>query len=147
ELRKESVTPCSEPENLARPLDADISVTTTLPHHKIDLILDGKAVSGLTVIDFEQNVGASRIRMGGIAGVWTHNDHRFKGYSRRVLTNSLRWMHQAGFDTSMLFGIRGYYPKYGYAPAFPQAVFTVAVRDAERVKHDRKAFKLVNYDA
>jgi predicted acetyltransferase len=56
-----------------------------------------------------------------------------KGYSRRVMENSLRWMRREGFDTSMLYGILNFYPKFGFAAAFPGLAWSLAVRDAERV--------------
>jgi len=40
-------------------------------------------------------------------------------------------MRQNGYHTTMLYGIPSYYPKFGYAKAFPHVRFNVAVRDAE----------------
>ena len=71
--------------------------------------------------------------MGGVAGVGTYQNHRFKGYSSLVMENMLRWMRQQGFDVSMLYGITGFYPKFGYVKAFPETYFEFTVRDAERL--------------
>ena len=120
-------------EHLDRPLDDRIHITTNFPTHRIALIVDGVDVSGTLVFDFQQHFGPCRLRMGGVAGVRTHQDHRFKGYSHIVLENMLRWMRQEGFDVSMLGGITGFYPKFGYVPAFPATYFEYTVRDAERL--------------
>ncbi len=71
--------------------------------------------------------------MGGIAGLRTFEPHRLKGYARRVMVGALRWMRSEGFDTTMLYGIRNFYPMFGYAEAFPNVSFSLAVRDAEKV--------------
>jgi len=133
-LRRHHVPSRSTPENLDSPVDADIRVTTELPRHKLELVVGGGAVSRLTVVDLQQQIGTQVVRMGGIAGVSTHSDHRFKGYGRRVMENSLRWMRREGFDTAMCYGIPSYYSRFGYAPAFPSVSFSIAVRDAETVE-------------
>ena len=127
-------------EYLERPLDDRIRISTNFPTHRISLIVDGEDVSGTLVFDFKQHFGPCRLRMGGVAGVRTHRDHRFKGYSRIVLENMLRWMRQEGFDVSMLYGITGFYPKFGYVPAFPETYFEFTVRDAERMTPSGYAF-------
>jgi len=124
----------SESENLDLPIDDDIRITPGTSRHLLELIVGGMSVSHATIIDFEQQIGSLSVKMGGVAGVGTREDQRFKGYSRRVLENSLRFMRQSGCDTSMLFGICSYYPKYGFAPAFPTVRSTLAVRDAERAQ-------------
>jgi predicted acetyltransferase len=132
-LCKQAIPAHAEAEALELPLDADIVVEARNPGYThISLVRDGTALSWCGVVDLPQQIGPCVLRMGGIAGVGTHDDHRFQGHSRRVLTNALRWMRGAGYDVSMLYGISGYYPKYGYAEAFPSTVHTLAVRDAER---------------
>jgi len=93
----------------------------------------GQRVSQATVIDFAQQIGGQTVRMGGVASVGTAGGHRFRGYSRQVMSAALRWMRQAGFDTSMLYGIPCFYPKFGYAPAFPASVFSLPVSAAKSV--------------
>ncbi len=131
------VPPASDAgEDLDRPLDTDINVSTTPDEGShVQLLVKGTVVSWCWVHDFQQQIGDSLLRMGGIAGVGTHQDHRFQGYARRMLHNTLRWMRQEGYDVSMLYGVPGLYPKFGYAVAFPGVVHTLAVRDAERCPH------------
>jgi predicted acetyltransferase len=147
-LRKEgSAAPLvarSTPENLALPLDERIVIASDFPTHRIALMVDGEDVSGTLVFDFAQHFGPCRLRMGGVAGVRTHRDHRFKGYSRIVLENMLRWMYQEGFDVSQLGGITAFYPKFGYVKAFPETYFEFKVCDAERLI--AKGYTFVDYE-
>jgi predicted acetyltransferase len=131
-------------EDLDRPVDAELRVTAEVSTHKLSLIVGEQEVSWLKVVDFRQHVGRDVVRMGGIAWVGTHKNHRFRGYSRRVLQNSLYWMRQAGYDTAMLYGIPSFYPKFGYAQAFPCVSFTLAVRDAERAVP--AGYQMVKFD-
>ncbi len=128
----------SDAEDLAQPLDADIRVSGDYPCWHLSLQADGQAVSWCNVVDFEQQVGTQCLSVGGIASVGTHDNYRFRGYSRRLLENALRWMRREGFDASMLYGITGFYPRFGYAEAFPIVTHTMAVRDAEQAAHGRR---------
>ncbi len=87
---------------------------------RVELSLDdGAVVSWLTIVDFVMRVGAARLRMGGIAGVGTDENHRFRGYSRKCMDAAVAHMASEGYDCSMLFGIPDYYPKWGFATAVP----------------------------
>lgn len=143
ELGKRSVRIASEPENLSLPIDPAVEVVREGDRRHVFLKVDNVIVSQLWVIEFDQQIGSRFVRMGGIGDVATHDDHRFKGYMRRVLTGALRCMRREGFDTSMLFGITSFYPKFGYAPAFPGTRFFMAVRDAEAVEPG--GYRFVDY--
>ncbi len=148
ELRKHQVETAIEPENLDVPLDGDFQVRLIEPkggpkRTRIALVIDGQDASWCEVVHFRQQFGPAHLRMGGIANVGTHEDHRFKGYSRRVMQNVLRYMRREGFDVTMLYGITSYYPKYGYAVVFPTVTHTIAVRDAERMP--ARQFKFVDF--
>lgn len=127
-------------EDLDRPLDGDILVTPGDGRWSISLLVDGQPASGCQVIDHAQQIGPCLLRMAGIAGVYTGNAYRFRGYSRRVLENTLRWMRSEGFDVSMLYGISGFYPKFGFANAFPEVKYSLALRDAELAAGKRCRF-------
>lgn len=101
-------------------------------HHQ--LLVDGDAASSLWVVDRSMQIGSAVVRMGGIAGVGTDSKHRNKGYARRVLENSTRWMAENGFDCAVLFGIQDFYDKVGYAVCLPECRFELATRDAEKAE-------------
>ena len=132
-LRGRVVLPTCDPEDLARPVEEVIRVDAEGQRSKLTLVEGGEDVSWATVVDLEQQIGRDTICLGGIAGVNTPEKHRFRGHSRRVLENALRWMRQNGFQASMLYGIPSYYPKFGYIGAFPRPTISVKVRDAETV--------------
>lgn len=86
---------------------------------KLTLFLDSEPVSHLWVIDYDMRIGSSSVRMGGIAGVWTEEKHRLKGYASRVLNYSNEFMKEEGYDVSLLFGIPNFYHRFGYATVLP----------------------------
>lgn len=92
---------------------------------------DGSRVSWLTIIDLPMRVGSAEVRMAGIAGVGTQREHRMKGYARRVLEDTVRYMAEEGYDVSTLFGIPNFYPKFGYATCMARYEGKVKTRDAE----------------
>ncbi|MFW6145894.1 MAG: GNAT family N-acetyltransferase [Planctomycetota bacterium] len=136
--------PFSGPESLDGALDQAIEISGQDDHRRLSLVIGGEAVSWCSIIDFHQQVGPCLLRMAGLARVGTHKQHRLKGYCRRVLTSALRWMRHEGYDVSMLYGIAGMYPKFGYAEAFPQVIWRVAVRDAETAP--RGTYRVVDFD-
>ncbi|MBN1343269.1 MAG: GNAT family N-acetyltransferase [Phycisphaerae bacterium] len=133
QLRQRPIPIADAPEDLDEPIDPALKVTKGPLKHLAELIIDGQSVSGLVIWDYRQQIGSQAVRMAGVGDVTTHDEHRFKGYMRRTLLASLRWMRKEGFDTSLLYGIPSFYPKFGYAPAFPDVRFTMNVRDAEAV--------------
>lgn len=123
----------------------EILATTDGPRCHRALYIDGKKVSWLTVIDYHQRIGSAVVRMGGIAGVGTEPSERMKGYSRRVIEDTIKYMQDEGFDVSWLFGIRDFYPKFGYAVCMAPTTLTIATRDAERAKNALGSFTICPY--
>ena len=77
--------------------------------------LDGQAVSVVVIFERPLRVGSSVIRMGGLGSVGTHPAHRRKGYSAQVLSNTVDYLTDSGFDISLLFtGINHHYEKAGW---------------------------------
>ena len=77
--------------------------------------LDGQAVSVVVIFERPMRVGSSVIRMGGLGSVGTHPAHRRKGYSAQVLSNTVDYLTDSGFDISLLFtGINHHYEKAGW---------------------------------
>ena len=101
------------------------------PATVIELMMRDKAVSRLTVWDLRMRVGPIPLRCGGIGGVGTDAEHRGKGYSRRVIEDSLAFMYDEGFHLAALFGIPDFYPRYGFAPALIDCEIIICTRDAE----------------
>jgi predicted acetyltransferase len=105
---------------------------------KIERVVDGKPVSGLTVWDLQMRVGCAQVRMAGIGGVWTDPEHRKRGHSRAVLERLLDFMVEEGFDVSLLFGITDYYPRWGYATVMADGTYRLVIpaESAQRAASD-----------
>lgn len=98
--------------------------------HRALLMLDGKDIARVTTLDLRMRVGSAILTMGGIAGVGTDDEHRGKGYAALLMQASLDWMREAGYDCSVLFGIRNFYHRWGYAPLWADSVLTLSVTEA-----------------
>ncbi|MEM2930892.1 MAG: GNAT family N-acetyltransferase [Thermoproteota archaeon] len=128
-------------------MGSEIRVTDSARSHRVELLLDelgGSPVSWLIINDLEVKVGKTYLKMGGIGGVGTLEEHRMKGYSRKVMEFSIEYMARNGYDVSMLFGIPDYYIRWGYASTLPNCKITIPLRNAERAKpglHARPMFK------
>ncbi len=99
--------------------------------HVRELLIDDKVACSLGIIDINMRIGASVVRMAGIAGVETRPEHRMKGHMRILLSDTLTYMQQQGYDISMLYGIPNFYTKFGYAPCHPATSLKIKTRDAE----------------
>lgn len=112
--------------------------------HELDLVLDGKSISGLEILDLGLRIGVSKFKMGGIAGVRTDDEHRMKGYASKVLSRSIEYMVEGGYDVSMLFGIEGFYQRWGFATCLPEYELTIPTRNAERSskRYNSRPFEL-----
>ncbi|MBN2583833.1 MAG: GNAT family N-acetyltransferase [Planctomycetes bacterium] len=102
-----------------------IEVLKTPSGRRIELRLDGQAASWADLPYYRMRLGRATLTVGGVAGVGTRPEHRMKGYSRRVLKRSMEVMTEDGLDVSMLFGIPGYYHRFGYRSALSD--YTVAL--------------------
>ena len=88
-------------------------------------------VSRLWIHEYQMRFGTALLKLGGIAGVGTKEEHRNKGYSRRVMEDSTVFMTENGFDVAMLFGIPDFYPKFGYSTALPETWVELDTEEAQ----------------
>ncbi len=79
---------------------------------------NGRLVSTVAVIDFQQSVRGVIKRMGGIAEVSTYPEVRYQGNIRKLMEYAFAQMQKDGFSVSMLAPFKdSYYAKFGYAMA------------------------------
>lgn len=88
-------------------------------------------ISRLWIHEYQMRFGTAQLKMGGIAGVGTVEEHRNKGYSRHVMEDSTAFLTENGFDVAMLFGIPDFYPKFGYATALPETWVELDAAEAQ----------------
>ena len=98
----------------------------------VELKLGERTVSSVQILHYTLNIGAAKVRMDGIGGVGTDEAFRNRGYSRLALEACVKEMTEGDASLSMLYGIRDFYPKFGYATAGPDhlALLTDLKRNA-----------------
>lgn len=92
-------------------------------------VVDGRMVSHWGVWDYAMRIGRSRVRTGGIGAVACHADHRRRGVMSRTVGGSIEAMRRAGYDMTVLFGIRDFYHRFGYVRAWSPTSYVVAAAD------------------
>ncbi|MBN1807740.1 MAG: GNAT family N-acetyltransferase [Planctomycetes bacterium] len=100
---------------------------------EVALYEDGDRLSNLRLLDIHVSIGGERVRAGGIAGVSTPDEHRGKGYSRKVMEGTTRFLRKQKVPAAFLFGIRHFYTKYGYAVVLPGYEAAVPVHYAKEI--------------
>ena len=94
--------------------------------------MDGeRIVSHIGAWRYRMRVGRARLLTGGIGAVMTHPRYRRRGVVSRVFGSLLRAMRQAGYDFSVLFGLRDFYDRFGYVQAWPGTDVVVRTDELE----------------
>jgi predicted acetyltransferase len=87
---------------------------------EVRLEANGDHLSRTLVIPLLMRIGEAIVRMDGIGGVATPEEHRNLGYSRRVLEAAVEVMRAGDAAITTLYGIPNYYRKFGYATCGPE---------------------------
>ncbi len=87
---------------------------------RVDLMRDEASLSNCLIVPVTIRLGAATVRVDGIGEVGTPPQHRGRGYARRLLTAAIAHMAAGDGALSMLYGIPGFYPQFGYATAGPE---------------------------
>ncbi|HEX6507290.1 MAG TPA: GNAT family N-acetyltransferase [Chloroflexota bacterium] len=93
----------------------------------VELELDGRVVSSCRIVPLRLRVGAATIRVDGIGQVETLEGYRHRGFARRVLNVALHRMEDGDADLSMLYGITGFYPQFGYIAVGPETTISLSL--------------------
>lgn len=88
----------------------------------VALMRGEEELSRALVVPMVIQLGRARLRMDGIGAVATPEQHRNRGYSRRVLEAAVELMTAGDAVLSTLYGIPSFYPRYGYATLGPEHV-------------------------
>ena len=97
--------------------------------------------------EYQMRFGSAQLKMGGICGVGTKEEHRNKGYSRHVMEHTIAYMNENGFDVSMLFGIPNFYHKFGYATVIPETYVEFDTKDVPTAAPTYQVRKFQTEDA
>ncbi len=94
------------------------------------LLVDGEIASALQIFTHTVRLGEARLKMGGFGCVTTAEPFRHKGYSARLMSDSMRFMLSKGYHVSTLFGIADFYHRWGFAFTLPEYASVIDVREA-----------------
>ncbi len=98
---------------------------------KVVLTVHGKPVTWLWIHDLVWRVGSSKVRMGGIGGMFTEPAYRNRGYAAQCMRRAVADMHEHGIAMAALFGIGGFYHRWGFASVIPEPRIKVSTRMAK----------------
>ncbi|TVQ17436.1 MAG: GNAT family N-acetyltransferase [Spirochaetaceae bacterium] len=90
---------------------------------------DDRIVTHFGVWDFGMRIGSVACRMAGIGAVETHDKYRKRGLMAQTAADCVSGLRGAGYDLSLLFGIPGFYHRFGYVRSFGEGTFTLTTRD------------------
>ena len=108
---------------------------------------DEEWLSWLGLREYQMRFGSAQLKMGGLAGVGTKEEHRNKGYSRHVMEHTIAFMNENGYDVSMLFGIPNFYHKFGYATAIPETYVEFDIKDVQAAVSTHQVRRFQTEDA
>ena len=77
-------------------------------------------------------IGTARVKIGGVLSVETEEPYRLKGYATRVMNSALDKMEADKYAISVLFGIRDFYHRFGYAPVMANSNLFMKTEDLLR---------------
>ena len=111
----------------------------------VEAFVDGKPVSRLAVSDLVIRIGLARLRTGGVGGVWTDKAWRGRGLASRCMDEAVRRMQACGFHLSMLFGIRDFYHRWGYASVMAEPRAVIRTEFARQARGDPR-LRMIPFD-
>lgn len=117
----------------------------TVPFTMVTLYQRAERVSWVMINHLIVRVGEARLRCGGIGGVGTAKEHRYKGYSSRCMEKCVEIMARDGMHLSALFGIPNFYHRWGYAQAIPEPRLKFATASAALAKPP-SGYRIVPFD-
>ncbi len=79
----------------------------------------GRIVSHFGSWKYRMRVGKARLVTAGIGAVMTHGDYRKRGLVRKLWAEFLPAIRRAGYDFTILFGIRDLYHRLDYVQVWP----------------------------
>ncbi len=96
---------------------------------------DDRIVTHFGVWDFGMRIGSAECRMAGIGAVETHDEYRKRGLMAQTAADCVSGLKEAGYDLSLLFGIPGFYHRFGYVRSFGEGTFSLTTRDLAEPEH------------
>lgn len=99
--------------------------------HTRGLWSDGCLAAVHRLVTHTIRIGEARLKMGGFAAVTTDHVYRGRGYMAMLISDSMRYLKRHGYHVSALFGIAGFYHRWGFASVLPEYGSTIEMREAD----------------
>jgi predicted N-acetyltransferase YhbS len=94
------------------------------------LAFDGDVLVGhFGVYDLSLRFGGAVLRVAGVGAVATHPDWRGQGLMKELAAAAVDGLDAAGYDASLLYGIPGFYHRFGYVTAWPDMEWRVETKE------------------
>ena len=110
-----------------------IEPNLSFPTRRCSLTTQGEEepICKLDLLSFELRFGATAIEVEGLGGVQTMPEHRRRGHMAALMDHALgRATERVG--AAFLFGIGGFYHRWGFVPVVPDTSMTLETADVER---------------
>ena len=105
-------------------------------------LLDGRIVTHFGIWNTTMRIGKARVKVGGVGLVATHADFRKRGLMAQTIRPCLEGLLRNGYDLSLLFGIAGYYDRFGFVPAWNAVEYTI---ESHRLPKDKPRHRLTRF--
>lgn len=92
---------------------------------------------------YRMRIGSAKVRVAGVGAVATHGDYRKQGLMDRTARAGVQRSAEAGYDLSLLYGIGGFYHRFGFVRAWGGDRYT---RMTKWLSDDGPAVKLEEFD-
>lgn len=99
-------------------------------------LIDGRLVTHFGIWGYRMRIGSATIPVAGVGAVATHGEFRKRGLMDRTAREVIPRLAEAGYPVSILFGIGGFYHRFGYAVGWPEEAYRLAVNDLPRLGDD-----------
>ena len=106
-------------------------------------LVDSTIVAHCGVFSFHVRIGKTRLKIGGVGGVFTRSGWQKQGISKRLLEEVLISLEKNRCSVSLLSAIENFYDQFGYVPAWPDTQVKIKVSDLPSVElpKSRRSFK------
>jgi predicted acetyltransferase len=98
----------------------------------------GEIVSHVSIVEKHFRIGGSVVKTGGIGDVLTIPEFRGKHLTHKLMNDALDYMRANDFPLSMLYGIPGFYHKFGYIEAGLKYRWSVPLGNLAVLKSGKK---------
>ncbi len=126
----------------------NVIATANLPEWTLCAFVDGKLASSFTNIPFTMRANGAALPLAGVSTIGTQPEHRRQGLARRIHTQALAAMRDAGQPVAALWASQAaIYQRYGYAMATVRRHYAVDTVDLRFFDDDGGSHQVARVEA